>query len=118
MFSSRSIILFSFFTLITTLSGLPVKAYDFYGGLITKATEFGFDTVELEVVESKKLDKNPEKYADAFPVGTKFYGKLVEHRDIRRFSKDEIKKFQIHQAVLPSGEKVAVDEIIKVRLIN
>lgn len=118
MFSLRLIILFSSFVLVTTLGDLPAKAYDFYGGLVTKATAFGYDTVELEVLESKKLEKKPEKYADAFPVGTKFYGELVEHRGIRRMSKDEIKKFKISQAVLPNGETVELDEIIKIRPTN
>lgn len=114
MFSLRSIILFSFFILVTTLFDLPVKAYDFYGGLVTKATDFGFNSVRLEVVESKKLDK----YSDAYPIGTKFYGELVEHRSVRRMSKDEIKKFKISKAILPNGETVELSETIKIRPTN
>ena len=118
MFQGRSFVFTFILFCALGLGSLPASAYDFYGGLITKATDFGFNSVELEVVESKKLEKNPKKYADAFPVGTKFYGELVEYRDVRRMSKDEIKKFKLSKATLPSGEVVALNEIIKIRPTN
>ena len=118
MFLARLVTFISLLFIANTFANLPVAAYDFYGGLVTKASAWGFDTIELEVTESKKLKKNPEKYADAYPVGTKFYGQMIEHRDIRRMSKDEIKKFHLYKAVLPNGEEVKVDEIIKVRPPN
>ena len=57
MFLARLVTFISLLFIANTFANLPVAAYDFYGGLVTKASAWGFDTIELEVTESKKLKK-------------------------------------------------------------
>ena len=88
--------------------------HNFCGGYKTKATSFAHDAIELEVTEVLNL----EDYPGSFPLGTKFYGNLIEHRERRRISRDEIRKFHLKRALLPSGKTEAIDAVIKIRAVK
>lgn len=95
-------------------SELEKLACRFCGAYETKALNFAKDNIELEVVKVSDL----EKYPASFPVSTKLYGSLCEHRDARRISRDEIRKFHLTKAVLPSGKVESLDKFIKVRTVR
>ncbi|MFM7458463.1 MAG: hypothetical protein ACKO3R_07380 [bacterium] len=98
-------------TQISSHNGVSLHAHNFCGGYKTKALIFAHDAIELEVTEALNLKDYPE----SFPVGTRFYGKLIEHREPRRISRDEIRKFHLERAILPNGKTEAIDELIKIR---
>ena len=92
----------------------PISSHNFCGGYNTKAKVFARDSIELEVIEVLNL----KDYPDSFPVGTRFYGNSIEHRERRRISRDEIRKFHLERAVLPNGKTEAIDEIVKIRAVK
>ncbi len=79
-----------------------------------EAKNFAYDQIELEIIDVDDADKHPE----AFPVGTKLYGKLIEHRGPRRISRDEIRKFKLEKALLPNAKTEKIDEVIKIRTVR
>lgn len=95
-------------------SNLEHQKHGFSTRYTAEAKNFAYDQIELEIIEIDDAEKHPE----AFPLHTKLYGKLTEHRLPRRISRDEIRKFHLDKALLPNGKTEKIDELIKVRTVR
>jgi hypothetical protein len=102
----------TFFILTLLFTSInQASAYQLHRGDLAYAEDYSFSEIVMNLYHTSDEP-------DAFPENTVLRGDLIEHRLKRRLSRDEIRKFRLTEAVLPSGEIVEIDKVIKVRPIN
>ena len=106
-------------TTLIVLSSSKTFAYDFAGQLDMQVVDVqGHELgqgISFKLREHYELEDKTEDSLELFPVGTIFKASFVEHRDVRRMSRNEIVKAKIYEADLPNGSSVSMNQVIKIQ---